>query len=313
MLHILSDSRFHSGEDIAKTLGVSRASICNAAKILDDAGLDLDRIRGRGYRLAKCIAWLDMDRILSLSGHIPFDIEIRNIIDSTNSELLRSNGSHGRILAAEMQTSGRGRMGRSWHSAPGGSLAFSASWRFERGAGQLSGLSLAIGVALIRAMKACGIESICLKWPNDVLFNFQKLAGILIEVKGDMLGPTATVIGIGINFRISDRIRDQIDQAVTDIESITGGKTDRNALFAAILRELADALNEFETCGFAPFREEWTRCHAYHMKPVRLRLPSGKIVEGVVTGVSEKGEILLGGGHGQQVFSSGEISLRGAA
>ncbi|MBY0577852.1 MAG: biotin--[acetyl-CoA-carboxylase] ligase [Burkholderiales bacterium] len=312
MLRILSDCRFHSGEDIAKTLDVSRASICNAAKTLEAAGLEIDRIRGRGYRMSKALEWLDRGKILSLAGS-PFEIEICDIIDSTNSELLRANGPHGRIVAAEMQTNGRGRMGRAWHASPGGALTFSISWRFDRGAGFLSGLSLAVGVALVRAMKTCDIEGISLKWPNDMLYSFHKLAGILIEVKGDMLGPTTAVIGIGINFRLSGKVRENIDQAVIDLESIPCRQPGRNALFAAILRELEGALDAFETGGFEAFRQEWTAHHAYHMKPVRMKLPSGKVEEGIVAGVSERGEILLDTARGRLAFSSGEVSLRGAS
>lgn len=311
MLRILSDCRFHSGEDIAQTLDVSRASIFNAAKIIETSGLELHRIRGRGYRMSDDIEWLDRDRILSMVGQDRFELEIRDTIDSTNSELLRANGPHGRIVAAEMQTNGRGRMGRSWHASPGSALIFSVAWRFDRGAGFLSGLGLAIGVALVRAMQSCGIDGIRLKWPNDVLYNFQKLAGILIEVKGDVLGPTLAVIGIGINFRLSGAVRDNIDQAAMDIASIPCDKPGRNALFAAILNELADVIDTFENDGFEAFREEWTAYHAYHMKPVKLKLPSGKIAEGTVTGVSEGGEIILDTRSGKLAFASGEVSLRG--
>ncbi|HQT26426.1 MAG TPA: biotin--[acetyl-CoA-carboxylase] ligase [Burkholderiales bacterium] len=310
MLRVLSDRRFHSGEDIAKMLDVSRASLSNAAKSMASCGIELDRIRGRGYRLNREFEWLDRDSVLGMMDEKggQFDIEIRDSIDSTSSELLRTNAPHGRVLAAELQTDGRGRMGRAWLAEPGRSLTFSAAWKFDRGAGSLSGLGLATGLALVRAMKACGIDDVELKWPNDLLHRHRKLAGILIELKGDMLGPSHVVIGIGINFSLSDRMKESIDQAVTCIDSLPFMNPGRNRLFAAILSELRTVLETFGSEGFSPFREEWSECHAYHSKQVRLRLPSGKIAEGLVCGVNENGEILLDTGLS---FSSGEVSLRG--
>ncbi len=308
MLRILSDGRFHSGENIAKALGVSRSSIWNAAKSIEDAGIDLSRVKGRGYRLEKPMEWLDRE---SLPSTCAFDVEIVDTIDSTNSELLRRNGPHGKVIAAEMQSMGRGRMGRSWLGEPGGSLTFSLAWKFDRGAGFLSGLSLAVGIALARAMMDCGIEGIRLKWPNDVLYNFHKLAGILIEVKGDMLGPTLAVIGIGINFSLSEKTKQHIDQAVIGLSSMPVANPGRNRLFHAVLSRLFDVLGQFEKSGFAPFKEEWLRLNAYDNKPVRLKLPSGKIEEGHVAGVSDRGEILIDSDQGTIAFASGEVSLRG--
>ena len=307
MLRILSDSRFHSGEDIAKRLGVSRSSVWNAAQSIEDTGIDLSRVKGRGYRLEKPIEWLDPEE---RPASCAFDVEIMDMIDSTNSELLRRNGPHGKVIAAELQTMGRGRMGRSWLGEPGGSLTFSLAWKFDRGAGFLSGLSLAVGIALARAMTDCGIEGIRLKWPNDVLYNFHKLAGILIEVKGDMLGPTLAVIGIGINFSLSDKTKQHIDQAVIGLSSMPTNPG-RNRLFFAVLARLFDVLTQFEKSGFAPFKEEWSRLNAYDMKPVKVRLPSGKIEEGSMAGVSDRGEILIDSDQGRIAFASGEVSLRG--
>ena len=312
MLRILSDGQFHSGEDIAKGLDVSRASLCNAAKAIEAAGIELDRIRGRGYRMNRPFEWMEREACMEKLGNKGFDIEIRDVVDSTNSELLRTNAPHRKVLAAELQTCGRGRMGRKWEAELGGSLTFSIAWQFDRGAGFLSGLGLATSLALKRAMQACGIE-IFIKWPNDLLHQFRKLGGILIEVKGDMLGPTFVVIGIGVNFSLSEKARESIDQAVTCIDAISACKPGRNRLFVAILSELHDILEQFEREGFIPFREEWSECHVYQGKPVRLRLPSGKMEEGRVIGVNERGEILLETGKGQLSFASGEVSLRGMA
>ena len=303
LLRILSDGEFHSGEAAAKMLGLSRASVCNAADAIEASGLDLFRVRGKGYRLPSKLEWLEAPEIP------PFQVEIVDTIDSTNSELSRRNAPHGRVIAAEMQSAGRGRMGRSWHGAPCSSLTFSLCWRFEKGASHLSGLGPAVSLALARAMQSMGIEGIRIKWPNDLIHNFRKLSGILIEVKVDMLGPTHAVIGIGINLRLPAKTREDIDQAVTDLASIAS--CGRNELFRSVLAELSLLLPEFEREGFAPLSEEWNRLHAYHGKEVRLLHPSGRIEEGRVDGIGAGGELHVLTSQGRKIFSAGEISLRG--
>jgi BirA family transcriptional regulator, biotin operon repressor / biotin---[acetyl-CoA-carboxylase] ligase len=220
---------------------------------------------------------------------------------------------HGSCVIAEMQTAGRGRRGREWHANLGGSLTFSLLWRFNQGAGFLSGLSLAVGVALMRALSQAGIAGVGLKWPNDILHQHRKLAGILIELQGDMLGPSAAVIGIGLNLKLSDQILDRIDQAAVDVYSITRDMPERNLLLAYTLSHLADVLNEFEVGGFSCLRGEWLAHHAYHEKQVRLLLPDGSQHQGHLLDVADDGALLVRTATGKQRFTSGEISLRGAA
>ncbi|BCT68626.1 biotin--[acetyl-CoA-carboxylase] ligase [Nitrosospira sp. NRS527] len=317
ILRLLSDNEFHSGAAIAQTLGVSRASVSNALRDVDEAGLTVHRVHGRGYRLLDPVQWLEREAILKHLGSADnFDLEVMDSIDSTNTFLLHeaSRGINcGRagihVVAAELQTSGRGRRGRQWHSGLGGSLAFSMSWQFQQGASFLSGLSLAIGVAIIRTLESAGIEGAVLKWPNDVMYNLCKLAGILIELHGDMLGPSAAVIGVGVNLKLSDNIQARIDQGVTDVHSITGKMPDRNELLAALLIDLAAALREFERRGFAPFKEEWVSRHLCENKIVKLRFPDGSSQEGTVHGVADDGSLLLQTSAGIRSYSGGEITL----
>ncbi len=303
---------------MARQLSVSRASIWQAMRNLDEAGVDLFRVPGRGYRLREPLHWIDKSKIHAGLGDKAglFDLEIADCLASTNSRLLEKavqGAPHGSCVVTEMQTAGRGRRGREWHANLGGSLTFSVLWRFNQGAGFLSGLSLAIGVALMRALKQAGIAGAGLKWPNDVLHQHRKLAGILIELQGDMSGPSAAVIGIGINLKLSSKVRNRIDQAVVDIHS-TGGKVpERNFLLANILLHLADVLNEFDAGGFSSLREEWLKHHAYHEKQVLLLLPDGSQHEGYLLDVADDGALLVRTAAGKQRFTSGEISLRTGA
>lgn len=316
ILRQLSDGEFHSGADIASLSGVSRSSVWQALKPLNSAGIEVFRVPGRGYRLREPIEWLDHQALSSaLSGQASiFNLEILDQVDSTNRKLLQQSAlgaPHGSCVAAEMQTAGRGRRGREWFAGIGGGVTFSLLWRFEQGAGFLSGLSLAVGVALVRALHAADVPGIMLKWPNDVLFQYRKLAGILIEMQGDVSGPCAVVIGIGLNLKLSETVLDCIDQPAVDVYSITRQLPQRNRMMALILTHLADVLSAFAQQGFSGLREEWKSYHAYQGKRVRILMPDGMQLEGVLLDVADDGALLLETPRGQRRFTAGEISLRG--
>ena len=315
-LRLLADGEFRSGETMARTLGVSRASVWNALHGLDETGLEVFKVRGRGYRLARPLTMLDSAAVGRALGARAqrFTLEVIDSIESTNTALVQraaAGAGNASVIAAEWQTAGRGRRGRVWHAAPGASLTFSLLWRFQQGAGFLSGLSLAVGVAVVRALAALGASDAGLKWPNDVLWRGRKLAGTLIELQGDMLGPTAAVIGIGLNCRLPDALRERIDQPVVDLETACGAAPDRNRTLALLLIELERVLETFACDGFAPLRVEWQRRHVHQRKSVRLALPDGEMVSGTAEGVAEHGALLLATARGARRFHSGEVSLRG--
>ena len=221
---------------------------------------------------------------------------------------------HRVALAAEWQTAGRGRRGRAWTAIAGGSLTFSLGWKFEQGAGFLAGLSLAVGVAAVRALEAEGFRDVALKWPNDLIHRHLKVGGILIELNGDALGPTTTVIGVGLNVRLPPAARKDIAVPVTDLASIARRKTpiDRNRLLARLLAELTVVLELYAREGFAAFAAEWQHRHAYQGKAVKLLLPDGATVTGKVAGVDASGALVLADGPRRARFLSGEITLRRA-
>jgi BirA family transcriptional regulator, biotin operon repressor / biotin---[acetyl-CoA-carboxylase] ligase len=315
VLRLLEDGEFHSGETLGRTLGITRGSVSNALSDVDALGLTVYKVHGRGYRLVTPVQWLSRDRIIRHLGRraARFDIDILDQTGSTNTDMLdraMHGARSGSVLVAESQTQGRGRRGRDWHSSPGGALTFSILWRFDQGAGFLSGLSLVIGIALARVLRKHGAADVMLKWPNDLLWRHLKLAGILIELAGDVMGPTVAVVGIGINLRLPESVKARIDQPVVDLVKI-GVAEDRNKLFAEILGELDSMLRKFSVEGFAPFREEWDRLHAYQAKMVRVRTPDKSEVEGRVQGVGDDGALLLDTRSGPRKFYGGELSLRG--
>jgi BirA family biotin operon repressor/biotin-[acetyl-CoA-carboxylase] ligase len=318
VLRHLHDARFHSGAVLARELGVSRGTVWNAVRTIEASGLRVYKVRGRGYRLAQAVSMLDATAVRTAAGGAGhrLAIEVVDTCASTNSVLMRraaDGGAGGAVLAAEWQQSGRGRMGRPWHAGPCGALTFSLLWRFAQGAGALAGLSLAVGVAVIRALDDTGVKNARLKWPNDVLWQGRKIAGVLVEMHGDALGPSTVVIGIGVNVRLSEHVARRIDQPATDLAAACGDVPDRSPVLGIVLARLVEVLDIFGASGFAPLREEWQRYHAHQGQRVAIRLPTGRLDRGVALGVAEDGALLFRSGSAVRRLHSGEITLRPGA
>lgn len=236
-------------------------------------------------------------------------VEVVDQTGSTNADLLaRAPGLQGpAMLAAISQTAGRGRAGRSWLSAPGSALTFSLAWPFPGGFGQLAGLPLAVGVALAETLKALGVPA-QLKWPNDVLRDGAKLAGILVETTARPEGGVWAVIGIGLNLAMPDELERQIGREVASAQWLA--QMDRNKLMATLVEALAAALDRFSRAGFAPFCARWNLLHAWQGEPVTI-VDQGKVLqEGLAAGVDESGQLLLDTAAGRVAIVAGDVSLR---
>jgi BirA family biotin operon repressor/biotin-[acetyl-CoA-carboxylase] ligase len=312
-LRQLADGRFHSGEDVARSLGRSRASLSEALKRAPDLGLEVFSVRGRGYRLAEPIEFLDAGALARSLEATGVTLQVMDEVDSTSTRLLAmaaAGAPSGTCVAAEWQSAGRGRRGRSWVSSLGGSLTFSLLWRFERGVEHLAGLSLAIGVAVARALAACGVERVQVKWPNDVVADFRKLAGILVETTGEMQGPSAAVIGVGVNYHLPERVLDRIDQPVIDVAGCAQPVPSRSALLGRLLARLDASLEDFERRGFAGVRDEWRSLHAYQGRSVRVLPARDPAFDAEVIDVASDGALVVSAGAGPIHLASAEISLR---
>lgn len=315
LLRHLADGRFHSGQALAQTFSISRASICNLVHVAQELGLNIHAVRGRGYQLVAPPAWLNRAKIENALGSMAqyYQVQILDATESTNSVLMQaaeSGAPDGSVMCAEYQFAGRGRRGRHWHSVLGGSLTFSVLWRFEEGIAALVGLSLAVGVAMARALNQYSRYPVKLKWPNDVLVDYRKLAGILVEIQGDIQGPSFAVVGIGLNFRLPAAQRESIDQAVVDLEEMQV-QVDRNSLLATCLIELKSVMDVMRQDGFSGLRAEWEAHHAHAGHAVSLLLPDQRTVTGIARGVDDTGAFLLQTDNGTCVaYNSGDIRLR---
>ncbi|MCK7498149.1 MAG: biotin--[acetyl-CoA-carboxylase] ligase [Comamonadaceae bacterium] len=221
---------------------------------------------------------------------------------------------HGaRVCLAETQTAGRGRRGRGWVATPFHGLLLSVGWRFESGPAVLSGLSLAAGVAVLRALDAFGVPRAGLKWPNDVLIDGRKLAGLLVDLRGEAAGPSFAVLGLGLNVHIAAAAAAFIDQPWTSLREWLPAPVDRNRLAALLIGELTAMLVEFERSGFAAFGAAWERHHVFAGQPVRVRHAHGDAV-GVAVGIDEHGALQLRDPSGAvRALHSGDVSLRAAS
>lgn len=316
LLKRMSDGRFHSGQVLAEHFRVSRATIFNLLQSAEQLGIRTHAVRGKGYRLAEKLSWLDeaaLQDLLASHGYVLKTVEETQSTNTLLTQEALAGAPHRSVLYADYQLAGRGRRGRSWQSPLGGGLTFSVLWRFERGMGQLSGLSIAVGLALARALaKHCPLP-IKLKWPNDVLAGYRKLAGILVEVQGEFSGPSFAVIGIGINEHLPAQHRQEIDQAVVDLAEM-GVDISRTDLMHAILSELARTMTLFEREGIRPILDEWPQWHAHEGRAVSLRTPDGHHHTGTASGLDEAGNLLLTLASGEmRKFSAGEVSLRPVA
>lgn len=238
-------------------------------------------------------------------------LEVRPSIGSTNAELVArgvSESVDGAVLAAEVQTAGRGRRGRTWLSPFGRNLAVSAGMAVARPAVEIGALGLAIGLAVRDALGGIGVPGVELKWPNDVLVEGRKVAGILIELV--RTSPVEVVIGIGINVGCGAAVASRVDQTVADVAE-TVPDVSRNALLAHLLDRVLARTRAFEAGGFAPMRAQWQRAHRYHGRTVTVVTPTERVTG--VAGVADSGALLLAVDGVEREFTGGEVTVREGA
>uniref|UniRef100_UPI004047260F bifunctional biotin--[acetyl-CoA-carboxylase] ligase/biotin operon repressor BirA n=1 Tax=Rheinheimera sp. TaxID=1869214 RepID=UPI004047260F len=313
LLSALSSGDFQSGQFLADMLGLSRTAVANHIKQLQQLGLDIYKVKGRGYCLADKLDLLDAARINQLRNAACPDILVQHITDSTNSQLMQKvrDGlvtQPGYTLVAEAQTAGRGRRGRNWYSPFAASLYFSMYWRLEQGIQAAMGLSLVVAIAIARLLKQQYKLEAKVKWPNDVYVDNKKLCGILVELAGQAHANCDVIIGIGLNIRLPQQALNNIDQQYIDLTQAAGEVIDRNQIISLLQQQLITLLAEFSANGFAAFSEEFDRYNQYHNQQVRLI--GNEEIKGICLGVDKQGALLVKTAVGVQAYFGGELSLR---
>ncbi len=317
LLKILADGKFHSGTSLGVALGLSRSAVWKQMQALQEYGVEVYSVRGRGYRLPDGLDLLEIDKIKVLLGSQVGKnlkhIELNTFTDSTNLMALRNiqEHNHGALYLAEYQSAGRGRRGRAWLGPVATNLYFSLMWSFTGGVAAIEGLSLMVGLSIVQGLSKVGVQGVTLKWPNDLLFKEKKLAGILIEMQGDTSGDVSVVIGAGLNVKMnaaSAQAR-QIDQPWVDLQSIVDRSIDRNKLLASVVGQLLVNLRVFRERGFVAFIDAWHKYHAFQDSYVKL-LTNNSEIEGICRGVNQQGALLLERYGKNEAFHGGEISVR---
>ncbi len=314
ILKLLADGQFHSGSDIAKIARISRSAVCKQLHGLEKLGIDYTAISGRGYKLDRPLQLLDkqvIQRHLDASvANSLATLDIHSCLTSTNTQVQQSG--HASACLAEYQTHGRGRRGRRWVSPFGSNIYLSLCYHYQSGPAVIAGLSLAVGVAVVNALKKLAIDDAGLKWPNDIYWRQQKLGGILIEVGGEAEGPCQVTVGLGLNVFLADTLTRQIDQPWIDLYRIIGEKAfvSRNQLAAELLNQLVPMLENFESTGLLPFVDAWRQYDCLQGQTVTI-YQGRQQHRGVFAGIDREGHCLLKNTSGKlQTFASGEVSLR---
>ena len=319
LLHLLSDGKVHDGNELTKALGVSSIELASVLELIRADGFTVHSSDDSKYILGTPIEWLSEESIRSQLDPSAAEcfkpIEILASVDSTNRWLAQSPtpiSPQSTVCLAEAQSQGRGRLGRRWYSPPASNLYLSVKWRFEAGSQALQGLSLAIGVAVAEACEALGVEGIGLKWPNDLFSPEGKLGGILIEINraADACSevPVCAIIGIGINVKISGQQSQNLDQAVTDLNTLNRGPISRNQLAAEVLNQTYQVLEGYAELGLSPYRQRWQQRDVLRHRHV-VTQGAGESVMGTALGIDHSGAYLLETSSGVSTITAGSLRL----
>ena len=323
LLHALADGRTHSGEELARAFGVTRAAIWKQVAKLEDFGLIVEAVPGAGYRLAQPLDLLDAQALrAALEPTVAAQLkklEVFTELDSTNRRLLAAAPSVGSldVCIAEFQKQGRGRRGRRWDAPLGSGICLSVGWQFAGMPAEPAALTLAVGVAVRRVLERVAGLTISLKWPNDLVFDDRKLGGILLELKAEAHGGAHVVVGVGLNVALPAALLPTLSdwpRGAIDLKTALGSEPPpRAVLAAALVNELAALLADYPTRGFAAYRTEWRSADFLRGRSVRLDEPTGRLL-GTAVGIDADGALLVEteGGKRKRVVA-GDVSVRSVA
>lgn len=313
LVSILADGQFHSGQQLAEQLGVSRTAVNKHINALEALQLDVFRVHGKGYRLPEPLQLLQPLTLQEQLGDSA-PLSIRRITTSTNDDLKawleqESVLPAGSAVIAEMQTAGRGRRGKPWLSPFGANLYLSVYWPLENGLSSALGLSVAIGLGLATALIEQGIEDVSVKWPNDIYIQGAKVAGVLVELEGQATSEGHALVGIGLNLSMPDRFKATIDQPFTDIQSHLNAPVVRQHWAALLITSTRQALQQFQQHGLSSQIEQWRALDFFYNQPVRILLGKHQ-QKGIAKGIDEHGALMVKQADGLKRYFGGEVSIR---
>lgn len=309
LITLLADGKFHSKEELSNTLNISQSAIWKQIKNLEqETNLVIQSINGEGYQLESPLSLLNTEQLKQQIINWPL-LTLPHI-NSTNTEcfrLLKEGKEAPFAITAEQQTAGKGRRGKEWVSPYGQNIYYSLLIALKNDI-SLDGLSLTVGLAVLKALKKTGLTQVGLKWPNDILVNGKKLCGILLELHGNPADTCHVVIGIGINVNMQKSLAD-INQPWTSLRQELKKLIDRNELLVQLNNSLVHYLKTHFKQGFKSLKTEWQENNLWQDKIVNL-LQGNQEVIGVMLGVDDTGALTLLINNEIQHFNAGEVSLR---
>jgi len=317
LLRHLSDGQFHSGEDLAAELNVSRTAIWKQIKKLNVIlSTKIMSIQSKGYKIEEPLSVLSeieiLDLLLDDVRKRLTSVEVLFVCPSTNQYLLEGLDKHkfkNKVVLAESQTQGRGRRGRDWVSPFASNVYMSVLWYLDISIAEMAGLSLVVAISVAQALQKCGVQNVQLKWPNDIYVEGEKLAGVLLELRGESNSPCHAVIGMGVNVMMPMDAAADIDQPWVDMQQLLKRKVNRNEVAAIILNELIPRLQQFNQGGFAGFISQWKPLDLLEGNTVNI-MGHMHLNGGIARGVDENGALLVEHDGKVQPLYSGEVSIR---
>ncbi|WP_199609803.1 bifunctional biotin--[acetyl-CoA-carboxylase] ligase/biotin operon repressor BirA [Flocculibacter collagenilyticus] len=320
ILKQLAQGEFCSGEQLGKQLNISRAAVAKHIKVLNEMGLDIYRVTGKGYKLSTPLSLIDPDTIktyLSNSdshlSQVP-EVQLIPIIESTNTYLINqlrdgTTLSNGHTVISEFQSQGRGRRGRNWHSPLGTNLYMSLAWKFDNGFQSVMGLSSVVALALIDTLQQMHIADAKVKWPNDILIHDHKVAGVLVELEGQVNDSFTAIIGVGVNVAMEQQSIAHIEQPWCSLNDFSAQPIDKTQFASLLINNLCNKIHQFANTGLVNMLPEWQSVDRYYNQKVALIMGDTKRI-GTAKGIDQQGGLRLQMGQEEKVFYGGEISLR---
>ena len=304
---------FVSGEAISDKLGMSRAAVWKHVNGLRSQGYRIDAVPARGYRLVEIPDRLGALELKPLLGTHDLGqvLHCHDELESTNDlakQLAEEGAGHGEVVVAEAQTAGRGRRGRAWVSPPRKNLYLSAILRPDLPPQRAAELTLVASVAVCEAVRQAGVAA-TIKWPNDVIVNGRKVAGILTEMAAEVDRVQWVVLGVGVNLNIAaEDLPDDLREIATSIAAERGEPVPRALFTAALLGGLEEWLDRYEDEGFGPVRDAWRSLSGTLGREVRVSMAGGEI-SGIAEDIDESGALLVRGAAGLTRVVAGDVQL----
>ncbi|MBM3468312.1 MAG: biotin--[acetyl-CoA-carboxylase] ligase [Alphaproteobacteria bacterium] len=311
VLDILNDCKMHTGTDIASNLGISRTAVWKIIQHSKKYDVHI-RSHHQGYQLTTPLFLFDKKKITNLLKAQKVSLEILENISSTTDYLKKKKPLKDfNFCLAEHQSKGRGRLGRTWFSPFGRNIYCSFSYTFNKDASQLSGLSLVLGLAIIKALESLNPDlKLHLKWPNDIYYNNEKMGGILIDLLGEANGNCTAIMSVGLNINMKDLKDKCIDQPWTSLEHALKEKLDRNIIVARLIQSFQRDLDSFQKNGFESFLKEWKKYDLLAQKKISIVMGTHS-QSGTAQGINEKGYLLLKSTAGKiEEHSFGDTHLK---